>query len=386
MGRFLARRSFARMRSPDSAPRRLRRRLVAATLGVVGALLVAELVLRVAGLGLPPVVKRRLRREDVATGELVYHCYPSNPNGEFQPVPDVSTGRWELRRLVIPAAELPLSALSETPWCVEYRVEEPPIRGPAPTEFPKPGVVRIAGIGDSFAMGEGVPYEKTLFVHLQKLLGDGCEILNAGVGGFDTDGDSIQLANLAPRRRCSCAVVVYNLNDVRMSPDARARMEATFDLMNVRSTGDADDARSWWRRAFRVGEFVAQSIAVRRIARETVAAYLDAYDPAKNAANLETLAAQFRQFATWPGCRVALVVYPMMYRLEDGYPLQPCHDEVVRLAESAGLPVLDLAPFFAGKDTKSLQVHPIDHHPNGRAHEIAARAIAPWLRDVMSTK
>ena len=45
------------------------------------------------------------------------------------------------------------------------------------------------------------------------------------------------------------------------------------------------------------------------------------------------------------------------------------------------MPVLDLAPFFEGRKTSALQVHPADHHPNGKAHRIAAEAIVGWLRD-----
>jgi hypothetical protein len=45
-----------------------------------------------------------------------------------------------------------------------------------------------------------------------------------------------------------------------------------------------------------------------------------------------------------------------------------------------GLPVLDLAPAFAGQRTEDLWVHPCDHHPNGRAHAIAGRALADWLQ------
>jgi hypothetical protein len=51
------------------------------------------------------------------------------------------------------------------------------------------------------------------------------------------------------------------------------------------------------------------------------------------------------------------------------------------MARDAGIPVLDLAPAFAGMDTESLRVHPTDHHPNGKAHAIAARAIADWVME-----
>jgi hypothetical protein len=367
------------MPSPASASAGTSRRFAAVGFGVVFALLLAEGTFRVLDLGAPPIVKCRLRRDDWSPGELVYHCYPSNPNGEFQPTPDVSRGEWHLTRLLIPTVPLPLNHLPQTPWCVEYRTEIPPIRGPAPTAEPRPGVVRFAGIGDSFAMGEGVPYDKTLFVRLAALLGGGYEILNCGVGGFDTGGDIIQMEHVVPGYRCARALVVFNLNDVAFAPDAREKMEATFDLMNLRAPNRNADSRPWYRRVSRVAEYFGAAADVRQVTEDTVAAYLDAYDSSKNAPNLAILEAQFRRLAQWPDCRVGLVVYPMMYGLEGPYPLQPCHDTVVRLARAAGLPALDLAPSFAGKVTTSLQVHPIDHHPNGRAHEIAAKAIAPWI-------
>jgi hypothetical protein len=367
------------MPSPASAQAVTLRRLAAVVVGMTLALLAAEAAFRVAGLGATPIVKRRLRRDDYAPGELVYHCYPSNPHGEFVQAPDVSVGRWTLTQLSVPTWPVPLADLPQTPWCVEYRRDSPDVRGPAVTETPRPGVSRIAGIGDSFAMGEGVPYEKTLFVRLDQLLGGGYETLNCAVGGFDTNGELLEMEFVVPHYHCTRALLVYDLNDVEIPAATRARMESTYDLVNLRALQSGADSRPWYRHAFHVAEFVASSQEVREIARETVASYLDAYDPTKNGANLEVLAGQFRRLAAWPGCRVGVVVYPMMYRLESAYPLQPCHDEVVRLARAAGLPVLDLAPFFAGQDTASLQVHPIDHHPNGRAHEIAARAIAPWI-------
>jgi hypothetical protein len=50
------------------------------------------------------------------------------------------------------------------------------------------------------------------------------------------------------------------------------------------------------------------------------------------------------------------------------------------MARSAGLEVIDLAPAFAGRRTESLWVHPSDHHPNGSAHALAARALVEGLR------
>ena len=77
------------------------------------------------------------------------------------------------------------------------------------------------------------------------------------------------------------------------------------------------------------------------------------------------------------------MLYPLMLRFETEYPLTPVHDHVAAIAQNAGLPVLDLTSAFEGADTESLWVHPTDHHPNGKAHSIAAGAIVEWLkRDV----
>lgn len=376
-----SRRYTPRVTPPDPTRRarsRAPRRLAAAVAGVVFALLLAEAAFRIAGVGGPPGAKCVLRREGDLSVE--YHLYPTNPSGKFAPVPAVTGPGWHLSKLFSPPVELPLSALGETPWCVEYRRESFGVRGPAVNAFAAPGVVRIAGIGDSFALGEGVPYEETLFARLAPRLFRPCEVLNFAVSGIDTEGYQRALAMMVPSYNCSRAIVVLTLNDVPLAPAIRHRMGEVYDLVNLRAAQMDSGARPWYRRASRLAEFVASAAEVRAITRETEASYLDAYDLAKNGENLALVAARLQAMAHVPACPVAVVIYPMMYRLEGKYPLQPCHDALVRMAKDAGLPVLDLAPAFAGEDSAALQVHPLDHHPNGRAHEIAAEAIADWIR------
>jgi len=130
----------------------------------------------------------------------------------------------------------------------------------------------------------------------------------------------------------------------------------------------------------RVLHLAGSLFEMRRITRATVQWYLDSYDPTVNGDGLRQLEEDFRALADLPDCRVAVVLYPLMFGLETDYPLAPIHARVAHMARNAGLPVLDLAPAFCGASTRSLQVHPADHHPNGRAHGIAAGAIVEWLR------
>lgn len=342
------------------------------------ALALLDVGFRVAGIGGLPATKCRLHRDDDPRSE--FDCYPSNPSGEFVAAPDVSAGAWRLDRLTLPVEPLDVARIADTPWCVEYRREADGVRGPAMSRVAAKGAIRIAGMGDSFALGEGVPYEKTLFVHLARMLGPGVEIPNGGESGLDTRMELRKLEWMARSYDCPRALLVFTLNDVQVTPAQRRTLDGAYDLLSLRTHQLGDASRPWWRRVSRVADFLADAAAIREITRTTVQCYVDTFDAAKNPDGLDELGAQFRMLARWRECRVGVVVYPMMIGSGAGYPLQACHDTVVRLARREGLPVLDLAPAFDGEDRSALRVHEVDHHPNGRAHEIAARAIADWIR------
>ncbi len=74
-----------------------------------------------------------------------------------------------------------------------------------------------------------------------------------------------------------------------------------------------------------------------------------------------------------------LVLFPELHELDGDYPFENVHRRVREAAEGLGIPVLDLLDAFRGQDAADLWVHPTDHHPNARAHAIAASAIADFL-------
>jgi hypothetical protein len=51
-----------------------------------------------------------------------------------------------------------------------------------------------------------------------------------------------------------------------------------------------------------------------------------------------------------------------------------------------GVPVLDLLPAFQGRKAKDLWVSPGDHHPNERAHAIAANEIGRFLEELLAPR
>lgn len=309
-----------------------------------------------------------------------FHCYPDNHHGDLSPVPDVDQGQWRLFDSSLPPNELPLSDLAETPWCVEYRMSPQKLRDRVYPPTPPPGVVRVLGIGDSFAMGVGVPVERSLFRQLNALAGMDVEIVNAARSGSYAMHEYAQVNQLTEPLNCQRVLVVFLANDISPT-EAQAKQESLInDLVNVRENylNEHLDA-GWLTEHSRLFELVHRWRESRKIHDKTIDWYLNCYDEQQNPAGTSMLKEIFRQYAELPNAEVALVLFPMMEGLDGDYPLAAIHRQVQQYATEAGLPVLDLAPAFAGQNPSDMWVHPCDHHPNSRAHSIAAEAIYNWL-------
>ena len=72
------------------------------------------------------------------------------------------------------------------------------------------------------------------------------------------------------------------------------------------------------------------------------------------------------------GSLFMVVIIPSFYKLEKDYPYILIHNLLAEIGKSDGFPVIDLLPVFKGKKSSQFWVHPIDHHPNEKAHKMIA--------------
>lgn len=347
--------------------------------GTFAGLLLTEIAVRAFDIK-PQFLRRKAVLMSVDEPSLWYFCYPSNPNGEFKPLPDVSRGNWKLINFPDNSHPLPLSDLAKTPWCVRDQFSRQGIRDRIFPVKPPEGIVRIAMVGDSFVRGEGVSVEDTLPKQLEAMLPTNrYEVMNYGFAGFDTEEEVDMVGQAVKKANAKRVILVFIPNDIHLTEELKNRQRLINDLVNVREDLLSTNQSRPWYESSQLVRFTSSMLELKKIGRETAQWYLDSYDPKFNADGLQRLANNFKTFASVPNCRIAVVLYPLIYDFENGYPLMPIHEKVKKLVQDAGLPVLDLAPAFIGSDTRSLQVHPCDHHPNRRAHAIAAREIKKWL-------
>lgn len=362
-------------------------RVLALALGTALALGMVELLLRL-GVLPQPALQGKLLLVRVDDPYEDFHCYPDDPVGQMSPRPEVDEAGWIAYAFVWPPVEVPLSRLEQTPVCVPYRYAEtgtPYHLRTADSRIPsrQEGQRRVLAVGDSFTFGEGVPFDQSLPALTEARLGGHAQILNGGRSGADTAFER-ELADLfSPVVQPDALLVVFLVNDVGLTDALREREASLRYNIIVRPKGlDRAQRRSWWTRQLLTFRTLSTLLALRQGRIDTLQWYRDAYDPTQNGENLAALEEDFRALARRE-VPTALALYPLLEDLEDGYPLAEVHARVAEMAGRAGLPVLDLAPSFAGLRSDTLWAHPIDHHPNGQANRIAANALAPWLREVL---
>ena len=342
--------------------------------GLTVGLAIAEIVAR-AFTPDPPQQKFSLNHDDE---KAFYHCYDTNPHGELGPLPDMDLEGWKLHDYQLPPKRLPMERRTDRPHCVEYKFNGHGFRDRdwGGTSSAAGSRTRIAMVGDSFVFGEGVPAKLTLPRKLDDELGDDYEVINAGLPGIDTASEVDIMYRLRAELGVQRAVVVYVLNDVPLVDDLRRAENEINDLINLRR-----DTEGLATETFKLPGLVLSAFRKHAIEMQTISWYQTIYDIRENGPSLKQLQSDLQKIAKIPGLEVTFVIYPLIYMLEEEYPFAGQHARMKRMAEKLGIPVLDLRSTFQGQETSNMYVHPTDRHPSGRAHALAARAIARWLKD-----
>lgn len=256
---------------------------------------------------------------------------------------------------------------------LRYRINSLGLRGPETTREKPPGVERILGLGDSFTFGTGVRLEDTWLAVLGRALAASgrtdVEVLNGGVAGYDTTHELALLERFGLALGPDLVLLCFFLNDTGVGN--------TLSVFNLEPDGAA---RPLWRRESRLLDALALRVERRRAAETLVAAYRSGFaddHPGWRASRAALL--RLARLSQRHGFRLAIVVFPVLWRLSGGYPFAEAHATVVAYADSIGVPALDLQPAFAGYDGPELWVHPANQHPNREAHAVAGRAVHAFL-------
>jgi lysophospholipase L1-like esterase len=326
----------------------VRKRLLAALVGVLLAVAAAEVALRAVDWGSYRAVDADLRFIDMKDGP--YWVFDLNS-------PQVH--EWDRD----PYGTLPPGAR------MTYELNSLGLRGPEPG--PRPDVLFL---GDSFTFGMGVALENTFVSRvagaLDARLPGAPQVVNAGVPGYGSVQEAARLPSLLADMRPRLVVVVFVPNDPIPLPECVAEGDRLI----------AAESRSSSRLVRLLSSFSERADAER----ETQAWYASYYFGGRrarwDAARRALL--EMKRLSEASGARFAVVLFPLLQQLEKR-PYAAIHEAVAAACREIDAPLLDLTDALAREPTRSLIVHPRDDHPNARAHAIAADAILPFVEALL---
>jgi len=353
----------------------------------VGSLLVffllAEAAFRI--FGFLPERYRMTARMANARWTLLLDCFPTNPRGYF----DIDLREPASREKYFAVAPLRFDTVAKrAPWAVEFRYNTLRFRD-APLGPKRPGVRRVMVLGDSFTEGQGVKEPDTCARVLERLLNEKepgkWEVRNCGRRGTDFPALYEAFEQILPYEP-DLVIYALVLNDADQSEAFHARQSYVNDWIvdRARQEDDAVPAAPGFFRP-RVLDFVADRIEAYRIGRETTRWYLDMWSDG-NREGWERTQGYLREMnrrATRQSARLLVAPWPLFVALEGAYPFAPAHQTIARFCLKEGIAHHDLLPLFRGQPSPSFWVHPVDRHPNEKAHRLAAEALAPVVRDLL---
>ncbi len=256
---------------------------------------------------------------------------------------------------------------------VIYRINALGFRGESvDIEKPEDGF-RVVCLGDSITFGEGVHEEHTYPVRLQALLAKALptrrvEVVNAGVQAYGTlEEERLFFARCLPLDP-DVVILQFFLNDATELSETIRQNEA-----NTR-----DFEPSWPGRVSRIWEIAERRMHAGRLQRDYFSVTLQSFEYQSWAACREAfkhMASESRRRKI----RLIVAIFPILWDLDGVYPFEDLHAKVAQACKEAGCEAVDLLDVFRGMPADSLWVHPTDHHPNERAHQLAAEHIARYL-------
>lgn len=257
-----------------------------------------------------------------------------------------------------------------------------------PTAEPKPpGTHRTLFLGDSFTYGLAIDPPDTFVGRIEHALNERpplpgvarYEVWNGGIPGSLTTAWRALLAEFGEAYQPDLVVAVFFLRDGVAGVTTMGQIDAIRDEMQRLTRESFLFRHSYLHRYLR--SRAEQRALSDRYLGQLRAGYLGSDAEQAEWWNARSQLLWLRKESRKLGAGFALVIFPMLYGLDDDYPLADVVDAIEDFAVEKHIPVFSLLPAFQGQDAARLWLSPFDQHPNRAGHAIAADALLPFLED-----
>jgi lysophospholipase L1-like esterase len=238
------------------------------------------------------------------------------------------------------------------------------------------GVTRIVVVGDSFTYGQGVNRQERYTERLDSALGPQIEILNFGDPGANYDTHLANMELALEIAKPDVVVLQWLFNDVQPADE--------------RGPGPMNLAGPFHRfiQPYSALYFVL-NLGFKQLQTDLgLAPSTNYFDKFADPASIPAVAAQARLEAVLDMPAAAdlpygMILWPALYNLRFTFD-EALFNQVLAVCAERDISCLDLRPALAAAPTDaSLMVNSYDAHPSKLAHQLAAEAALPWLKELI---
>lgn len=337
--------------------------------------------------------------------EIALRLYGYNPPASWRRGTDLA-----LRPSLYPELKYELTpGASVKAWGTDVKINSQGFRGPEPSS--DPATERVIVLGDSITFGNSLAMEDTFPFQLQQSLASqrrNVEVLNFGVGGYDTLQEVALLETRGLKYQPNLVVVAYCLNDVSI---------ASVSLDHLKRTQQIQSSHYNFLYESRLVQLISESVEKIRtknwekrmndpeVFRREFANQIDPIgDDESELLDLMNRSPRWPG-STWYGNRdrvgrlrfgfrrlarlshenhfqVVIMIIPLLQSKAGAYSHLAAHRIVEMEARRAGFDTIDLTDQFlrAGMENLTLSLGDIIH-PNKIGHAIMADSLSAFITD-----
>ncbi len=261
---------------------------------------------------------------------------------------------------------------------VEYRTNSLGLRMNKEVEPERPkGVKRILVLGDSFIFGDGLSYEDLVTIKIEKILNTeikNIEVINAGVGGYNTKDELKQLIRLTPAIRPDLVIVFSFTNDVikdSQDPQKASWRQRIKEYLRVKSKFFAYFYYLYKDR-------LSSKIGVPKsfLAPE----YFNLDDSKAGWVVFKKAVILIQKHCRQNNMDLFFVMIPTLTNLDERYPYAELRTKTSNFLKASNIPVIDLFDLFAPYRPSELWVNLENTHWNSLGTTLAAKEVANYIR------
>lgn len=261
---------------------------------------------------------------------------------------------------------------------IEYRINSYGIRNKELPQKDK-NSLRIMALGDSFIWGDGQRNEELITVKLENVLNNSLtnkvEVINTGIGGFNTEDEYKQLVRLYPAYHPDLVIQFFFTNDVlATTDDNRISDRKVVYHMWLRKNSKF---YSWLY--YLIKSTINAEVSFPEFILPQDYFNLDDTKPGWAAFKNYTL--RIKYFCEEKKINYCFVLIPTLTNLDENYPYKEIKEKVGAFVQTNNIPYLSYFDLFAKYKPMELWISQENTHWNGFATTLAAEELKRFLLD-----